>query len=290
MHWITQWQAIAARIGGFIKSSELYFCSIQSGNNYYGTDKKVMLPESKAVFECIRAFSDNFQGVLPVPVKTHCDNFIAKFKDQFDVNLEQVSRNQYLALTKARVVALCSLKSEVDYLLSDTQQQIRSTVERSFLHLQRCLVADLDYKNKWGKAFENGEINCEKLGAVHLLWHGIWAFKVNASGGRTDLVLGNDIVNPMEEIQRSSLGLVLTEWKLAKNNDVKVKFDEGKKQAQSYSSGILAGIELNVTRYIIVVTEKEPQLINDEIINDITYRFINIAVDLDVPSKLSPPT
>jgi hypothetical protein len=29
---------------------------------------------------------------------------------------------------------------------------------------------------------------CEKLAGVHLLLHGIWAFKVHAAGERTDLV------------------------------------------------------------------------------------------------------
>src|ERR1700722_9028346 len=33
-----------------------------------------------------------------------------------------------------------------------------------------------------------GSVACERLGAVHLLWHGIFAFKVDGSGARTDLI------------------------------------------------------------------------------------------------------
>lgn len=74
---------------------------------------------------------------------------------------------------------------------------------------------------KWINAFDTpraGEISCEQLGGVHLLLHGIWAFKVSAIRERTDLVLGTRLVVDQTVIA-STHGLVLTEWKLVRKED-----------------------------------------------------------------------
>src|SRR5258707_13086277 len=68
-------------------------------------------------------------------------------------------------------------KGNLSFILSDTQEVLRSRADRAFEHLQRMIVADSDYKAKWQAAFDRGEEACEQLGAVHLLLHGIWAFK-----------------------------------------------------------------------------------------------------------------
>jgi hypothetical protein len=81
-------------------------------------------------------------------------------------------------------------RAEFDHLLLDTEAVGRSIVRRAFAHLQRSIVADSDFRQKWQKAFGGNETGCEKLGACHLLLHGIWAFKAYAEGERTDLVLG----------------------------------------------------------------------------------------------------
>jgi hypothetical protein len=80
----------------------------------------------------------------------------------------------------------------------------------------------------------------EGLGAVPLLWHGIWAFKVSAKG-ITDLVFNE----PFEDLeQRGVEALVLTEWKLAGEKNANDRFEEAHQQAERYTEGALGGSEL----------------------------------------------
>jgi hypothetical protein len=115
----------------------------------------------------------------------------------------------------AALVSLAAFETEMSFILSDVQESIHVRSERAFLHLQRSIVADADFRAKWVSAFDNGEVACEKLGAVHLLLHGIWAFKVDAAGARTDIVYQEPINDP-NNLQRYADGIVLTEWKKAK--------------------------------------------------------------------------
>jgi hypothetical protein len=90
---------------------------------------------------------------------------------------------------------------------------------------------------------------CEKLGAAHLLLHGIWAFKVSATGERTDLVLGEKLeITP--QVEAASEALVLTEWKcVRKPGELDHKINEAFSQAKIYSVGVLADFELASRRY-----------------------------------------
>jgi hypothetical protein len=92
-----------------------------------------------------------------------------------------------------------------------------------------------------------------ELGGAHLLLHGIWAFKVDGAGGRTDLVLGTPIKD-MREVVGSADALVLTEWKIAKPENVETKITEAREQTKKYSEGVLGGIELDQYRYLVMVS------------------------------------
>ena len=85
---------------------------------------------------------------------------------------------------------MSEFKSEFELTVGGSVEHAKSLVERAFIHLQRTIVVDHDIRKKWKSAFNTGEIACERLGAVHLLSHGIWAFKADALGERTDLILG----------------------------------------------------------------------------------------------------
>ncbi len=125
---------------------------------------------------------------------------------------------------------------------------------------------------------------CEKLGAVHLLLHGIWAFKVDAAGARTDLVFQEPA--SLEGVQRYAAGLVLTEWKKAVvTAEVNQRFQEARSQAKRYSQGSLLGSELTSYRYAVVVSERQVEVPNDLKEGNVIYRHINIAVDPQVPSR-----
>jgi hypothetical protein len=95
------------------------------------------------------------------------------------------------------------------------QNDPSSGFDSRFQHLQRLIVVDDEARRKWQAAFAKGEVECEKLGAVHLLGHGIWAFKIDARGGRTDLVYQEPAGGLIKE-QQYAEGFVLTGWKIAK--------------------------------------------------------------------------
>jgi hypothetical protein len=178
-----------------------------------------------------------------------------------------------------------AVESEVNYHLLDHQELLRVRSERAFEHLQRSIVADPDLRTRWAKAFDSKEPDCERLGAVHLLWHGIWAFKVDAVGGRTDLVF-QEPIDDLSRVDRAADGLVLTEWKLARGApEASQGFEEARKKAQRYASGALAGIELRSHRCAVVVTESRVNEPDDVRAGGIVYRHVNIAVAPKPPSR-----
>jgi hypothetical protein len=113
------------------------------------------------------------------------------------------------------LVALAAFEAEITFLLAGRQEQIRARSERALLHLQRILAVDPDVSAKWMEAFNTNEMACERLGSVHLLSHGIYAFKVDAAGARTDLVFNEP--PPDALLTQAVEGMVLTEWKIAKD-------------------------------------------------------------------------
>jgi hypothetical protein len=142
----------------------------------------------------------------------------------------------------------------MDFLLADRSEVIMRRSARAFSHLQKCIIADDEIQERWAAAFAKGETACEKLGAAHLLLHGIYAFKVDATGARTDLVLTQQIID--EEVFQIAEGLVLTEWKKVTGASEAGKHAaSARKQAARYASEPLAGLELTAYRYIVLVSE-----------------------------------
>jgi hypothetical protein len=184
---------------------------------------------------------------------------------------------------------LVNFEIEMTYILSDSQVAIRSRVELAFSHLKRLIVVDDAIRKQWKDALKDGEIACEKRGAVHLLWHGIWAFKLNGAGERTDLVF-QERADRLPNDQRYTDGLVLTEWKVASSDtEARKQFDAARTQAKRYAQGVLAGSELTAFRYLVVVSSHcitEPPDLPD---GAVVYRHINIAVDPTTPSKTRVP-
>jgi hypothetical protein len=169
--------------------------------------------------------------------------------------------------------------------LSNAQESIRARSERAFAHLQRLIVVDSTFREKWKAAFEDGEVACEKLGAVHLLLHGIWAFKVDAGGARTDLVF-QEPAGSLANEQRYVDGFVLTEWKKTNlGEDAMLRFEQARSQARRYAQGALAGTELTAYRYAVLVSRQQVSIPEDVREGEVVYRHINVAVDPRPPSK-----
>jgi hypothetical protein len=119
---------------------------------------------------------------------------------------------------------------------------------------------------------------------VHLLSHGIWAFKVTGSGAATDLVYREPLVqSPI--LQRTARTLVLTEWKKATNDSTaRAQSESAIAQAQLYASGVLGDIELKRTRYIVIISPRLLEALPDVERDDITYRHVMMPLSQEQPS------
>ena len=124
-----------------------------------------------------------------------------------------------------------------------------------------------------------------RSGAVHLLQHGIWAFKTAAAGEQTDLVYDEPRVIDTDA-QRASEGLVLTEWKVVRApSELQPQLRAAYNQARRYSSGVLAGVDVVMTRYLVMVSEDHMTMPLPRVEPDAIYEYRNIAVKPKTPSR-----
>ena len=143
-------------------------------NDSYGSIKRLH-DQVRSTYELAKMFHVQFAETLPAPASDAIHGYI----DQEGPIIALLSGNQELDQEKvwAGLIGLSVLETAVSFALSDVQQTIRARPERCFTHLQRTIVVDRSTRERWVRAFEAGERECEKLGAVHLLQHGIYAFK-----------------------------------------------------------------------------------------------------------------
>jgi hypothetical protein len=184
MTYLDEWRAISSRIHGLMQAGELHarFLSVKSADAYNRAGK--LGEHCQGTLAALESYAATHEGKAPLSVLER----IRKFANDHRVMITDVSgtRDSQIERVHAALVLLRGLESEVSFFLSDTEEMVRGLSERAFDHLQRSIVADPDIKTKWQNAFALGEVNCEQLGGVHLLAHGIFAFKVNAEGERTD--------------------------------------------------------------------------------------------------------
>lgn len=274
----TEWENISARIEGLRNAGSLHAQFMTSLNSsQYGVGK-VMAAQLREVYADTCMMFETYTGSVP----SRALEALSKFKLQVGPNISQNYEGDE-RLFRSTLVQLVALNSEVSFHLKSSQEKLRTTSELAFAHLQRLIVVDPDYRQKWKSAFDGGELQCEKLGAVHLLWHGIWAFKVDGSGARTDIVFNDNITSAYGSLIG---GLVLTEWKKSKTSSVEA-FERARRQAELYSEGVLAGVELVNYRYCVVVSENDLRKPTDKTLDGVTYRYINIAIDPQTPSVMA---
>lgn len=286
MTYQDEWALLSSRILGLTRATQLYGDLLEVGRNDAFSAAKELHNHADGVLLALEDYQDTFRHTLPPKALDSINNAIQKIKSVLSdkSSTREMERERLYAM----VVLLGAFQTEMSFLSSDTQQAIRSRAERAFLHLQRLIVVDKEFRAKWEAAFKAGEIHCEKLGAVHLLLHGIFAFKVNAEGARTDLVF-QDRTENLAAAQGYVDGFVLTEWKRALSQaDAARKFEEARSQAQGYAQGVLAGSELRAWRYAVVVSHEDVDDLPDDLIEgDVVYRHINIAIEPRTPSQRS---
>jgi hypothetical protein len=278
------WASLSSFIKGLQKAGELYsrFMGYQQEDSY-GAGKYLRGQCATAV-DALLEFRQGYGRSLPPKTLSSIDHFL-------ESPLGKASKDEATDHRGARgaLVGLSAIEAEITFVLSGRQEQIRTRSDRAFLLLQRTLAIDASAREKWQAAFNKGEVECERLGSLALLSQGIYAFKIDAAGARTDLVFAEPPDDSL--LFRSVDGMVLTEWKVANEKTATSRFDEARKQADLYRQGPLAGIELTDYRYIIAVSLNalSRTAVPDDYTssNGITYRYINIVIHPEVPSKAS---
>ena len=279
--YLEAWRALSARARGVAEAGNLFAQFLQANNqDTYGVYRDLGSACAEILADLV-SFEAAHSSDLPVAAARRIGEFFLIRKPLFE------KARQDGPSAKAALVLLLGLVADLDYHLRDEQVVIRSRTERAFNHLQRILATDPAQRTLWESAFNGpGEVACEALGGAHLLWHGIYGFKANATGARTDLIFSNPPATT--ELETTVDGIVLTEWKVSQPHEGAGKFALAKTQAAQYAAGALSTLELSSFRYLVVVSLKH--LPRSDIPGDIRetgtiYRHINLVIDPDTPSK-----
>jgi hypothetical protein len=185
---VEEWRALAARIDGLLRAGEFLVSAFRvHGNDERQAFRKSLLPEFKAITDAISELGEGHGTELP-PKAFQALNRYRSYDWHGQVATLGASDSTYAIQVLAPIAAF---RSEFKYLIRDAEFDGRSLTELAFEHLRRQIVVDDDVRNKWNAAYNRHEPACKRLGAVHLLSHGIWAFKITAPGAATDLVSCN---------------------------------------------------------------------------------------------------
>lgn len=279
--WRTDWQALHDRIAGVERAFDLFVrgSSLQN-EDPYGIKRKVFRPEFRALVSIVRSFHESHAAAIPRSAVQTINRFLTS--SAAFVGDNDLDNAPHLV---ACVTTLSAFRTELGFQLAGRAAAWVRMTERAIQHLQRSIVADPDTRERWQLAFEEGELACERLGAVHLLLHGVWAFKVSATGERTDLVYNERIADP-GPIVRTADTLVLTEWKLVRSlAEIERKAEAAIRQAELYATGVLGGVELADSRFVILVSQDRLSLPADIERGGISYLTRGIAVAPQSPSK-----
>lgn len=279
----TRIQGLEAAILGFTQTVN-YACIAQTPTpdvqDRLQIAEKVLLPSLKECFQEILLFRDQYRSQLIEAAIKCIDRFESIAKSALGEGAT-TGRHQIQS-----IVAFVALRTELNYYCSDREFQMKRLVERAFLHLKRSIIADPIFARNWQDAHGKGETACEGLGAIHLLLHGIWAFKVEATQERTDLVLGTRLAD--DEAIQSADALILTEWKKADKDSSQIAIEKlieaAIKQAKIYKGSSLAGYEVHSVKYIPIVSWDRVN-VKDQEDGEVLYRVINIPVCPSKPSK-----
>lgn len=278
MTLLSEWSALSARIHKLESASRLY---LSTQTPKFTSRTQIISPLVENI-NSLREEVGKFKERHGMLLQESAQNSIGRFLEWNPTETSQAAT--YYTLLE-QIIFLCSFETEFTHLLSSHDVTVRRITERALLHLSRSLIVDEALKVRWVTAFREREERIEKLGGVHLLQHGIWGFKVHASGERTDLVL-NEPIADLDVVTRTSEGLVLTEWKRCTDPANAQQFwNNARTQAFLYGRGCLAAAELRDTRYLILVSENRINEPDDIVDKGIRYRHINIAINPSTPSN-----
>jgi hypothetical protein len=283
MNWLLRWRAISARMLGVIEATNFLLRAYNVQNQNTGEVGRLLQEVHQVKTELSKLYQDYRMQMPPLAaeaLKAYCDVPVPSSSASGDATELQL------------LAGLQVFRAKFEYLIQDREIEGRSATELAFHHLRRLIAVDQEVGRKWQNAYNDGETACEKLGAVHLLAHGIWAFKVKGGHAETDLVFGEKVDAGAAEISRAARAIVLTEWKIVRDpRDIEEKAGEARRQADEYEAGVLGDLELKGTRYIIILVGQNQNPGLDDVQNKgIRYRHIWIAVEPKSPSKAARRT
>lgn len=283
MRWQAEWRALSQKLDA-LREVTRAFTDGGALAEYYGASNVTLVPALKDLWDDLNRFASTFGSALPPKAAATLNRHLFANPKPFKRDGQGADALQGAVFMLGILMAA---RADVDYALADTEVVARRLVDRAFTHLQRSLVADRFVNAKWRRAFREGETACERLGAVHLLSHGLWAFKADAKGGRTDLIIGGPV--RLDHASRSAEAMVLTEWKLVRNtDDPAAKLEEAITQAQIYCEEVLAGFEIESRRYAVLVAERNLSGLPDATERaGKTYQTVAVTVTPATPSVRS---
>jgi len=286
MSWPEQWRRLAARIEGLTEASDFMLRTLQTDRSDPGTVvRNTVFPELSRLKDELAAFRRDYGTQLPDNASQTVDDFLGKW------NLPTTMNQGHELEILQQIAPLGVFRAAFQFAADDAEAEAKNIAELAFEHLRRLLVVDEAERQKWQIAFAAGETRCEMLGAVHLLSHGIWAFKASGSGAATDLVFSEPLHKEASTIERTARALALTEWKVVRSSEEReTKAAEARAQAKLYAGGLLAGVVLKSVRYIVLVSEEDMEPPADQHEASVTYRHIVLPVDPRTPSRQSRRT
>jgi hypothetical protein len=284
MSWRLEWKALSSRVQALVETGRFMLTSLAAQNtDQFGVTRHYVLPEAREIVAGLDAFRRRHEAVLPPLAAAAIKDLLAK------ITIGDGSGNHPI-LDLQVIAPLGVLVARVEYLLRESEAPLKALTERAFEHLQRMIVSDSLTRDRWRAAFASGETSCEALGGAHLLSHGIWGFKAKGTGDApgaaeaTDLVYQEPI--PLETAERVAEGLVLTEWKLVRSvEEAEPQAEVAIRQAELYRAGVLGGLELTRTRYVVLVSEDIRASTSERRVSEVAYRTVMIRVNPSPPSK-----
>jgi hypothetical protein len=249
MNWMDKWRAISTRILSLGEAGNFLIQAFQANEGDYGS-VNMILDELRGIGSELRLLYDQHKDQIP-------PNAAEYLRDRLD-RYDQLVNPLPTAPSSGKIQSIAPvlmIRAHFEYLIRDTEVEGRNATELAFEHLRRSIVVNSKLRTEWEQAFKDREERCEELGAIHLLSHGIWAFKVTGAGAATDLVYGEPLVPGSNPLRRTARALVLTEWKkVTDGTTVERQSEIARTQARLYSGGILGDVELKRTRYIVLVS------------------------------------
>ena len=170
MNWMVDWQALSANIKGILDAASFFYRALYR-NSADARSEKVLFENAEKTFFNIENFYIKHDSALPEVALNCLKSFVSKINHE-KIFEPKTGCNKYYNIQVA-FTSLAAFRSEFDYLISDMQFLARRITERAFIHLQRSIVVDDMIRERWKTAFINHETSCEKLGALHLLSHGV---------------------------------------------------------------------------------------------------------------------